>query len=161
MMWLFLAATVSFTAPRFDAAGPNACEPDSVPIPCSDLNHFEIYGVRHGTTEERFFQAIKGMGREGQLITFTPTPPDHPDDVWSVYVRSVDTSGNMSCRGNVTAINVTAGVPIEGGKVEKEEWFDVLGRKLKKPPTTPGVYYIRRGKTVRPIVVLKLSLIHI
>lgn len=146
---------MSFTAPSYDAAVQGACLPDSIPVPCHDLSIFKVYGQRRFQTQPQLFQTIPAAGREGQVITFTPTPPDHPTEQWSVFVTTVDTSGNESCWSNITTLNGTVSVddppPVRG----KDEWFDIQGRKLRGTPRTPGVYVHRRGEWKRLTVIVR------
>lgn len=154
MIALLLAATLTFTAPSFDAARAGACLPDSIPVPCTDLDHFIVSGQRQGQKTPQFFQTIPGTGREGQSITFTPTPPDHPDDIWSIFVQSVDHAGNVSCWSNITSINGTVSVtPGPPPSDEEEEWYDIAGRRLHHRPTMPGIYFYRRGGVHRRVII--------
>lgn len=153
-MWWLLLAPLTFQAPKYNA-GYNGCEPDSIPSLCTDLDHFNVYGVRRGQTNSIFFQTLPGKGKQDQFITFLPTPPNNVDSIWSVYVTSVDSVGNESCEGRMWAINLpTSSVPYLPSVRVKDEWFDIVGRRLKTTPTTPGIYWKRNGKVVVPKVIL-------
>lgn len=156
MLALVLAATMSFTAPQYDAARAGACLPDSIPVPCTDLLLCKVYGVRRGQTQPQLFQTIPAAGRQGQIITFTPAPPDHVTDQWSVFITSVDTNGNESCWSNMATLNGTVSVddPPPTSRLVRDEWFDILGRKLHARPHTPGVYVHRRGTWKKLTVIL-------
>jgi hypothetical protein len=74
----------------------------------------------------------------------------------SYWVTTVNVMGKESCRSQ----GITLGVPnvgVDGVGIEAgpPEYYDLIGRKLKSPPTAPGVYFVRRGKaTPKRLIVL-------
>lgn len=148
---VLLAATVRFTLPAFDAdttGGVRGCP--AGPQPCTDLDSVFVWLEVRGSHRPQLVYAAAVRGREGELLEV----PIATDSVATVWAITRDVAGNRSCASNHVGVNLVTGVP-PAVVPPALEWFDVAGRRLRKKPTAPGVYFWRRGRERGVRVVLR------
>lgn len=74
----------------------------------------------------------------------------------SYWITAVNGAGMESCFGTGMTFPRVVGVanPLNGGP-ESGSYFDLSGRRLLRPPDTPGVYWLKRqGKKAKRIIVM-------
>lgn len=133
--------------------------------PCTDLASIRIRGKRVSTGQNFDFWhplcnedgCLSGPGQPDSMKVNLPTRQG--SDVWSFDAWAYDSTGNESFPSDPITIDIGNGAPITGVEITfpsapKDEWYDVQGRRIDRPVAS-GVYFLRRGGTVRKVVVIK------
>lgn len=152
---IVLATTLRFTLPSANAA-PGSCDPGAVAVPLDDLGWVQVVLV--SPVGDTIWGQPRGVvGREGQRDSFVVELNGN----WTAYVRTSDRTQpdpNWSCLSNPRVITGSAPLSAPGPVVRREEYFDLMGRKLRAP-TRSGIYWRRTtmsdGSRVRRLVVLR------
>lgn len=136
-------AVLYFTLPRFNG-GP-ACTTGETPL--TDLALVRLYGAACGGPVIKLSEHPVYI--PGATDSFTVSSDCTPLSLW---VTTVDASGNESCLSNAVQLGGGAGVEPTAGTAVR--WYDVAGRRVAAP-VAPGIYFWRDGPRTGRIVVLR------
>lgn len=144
---LLLALTISYTNPSMHA-GPNCSTSQDT---LRDLQSVKISGTHRGETVTVPLCTVDARGQEGMKVFVTLTLPHDTTDVWTLTVIPFNSSGVEGC-AKLFGVNLTLDAPpvIKG---EKEEWYDIAGRRLRGKPMTSGIYVYVHGRVHQKVVI--------
>lgn len=146
MFLLVVSVVLRLTLPAFDALG--GCEASLVPL--RDLDSLFVYARARYATCDSLVYARCVRGLEGQEVVLD-LAIEWPCSAWAV---TSDIAGNRSCPSNVVGLNTPAAVEPRESPRDSTEFFDVSGRRVRRP-LPPGVYFRRRVGVVTKTVVLR------
>lgn len=138
---------------------------------CRDFAGSYIHGVRESDSSvSEFPHPLCHVEDDGTTVCNSgPGLPDSMEvtiarregtDWWHFNAFAYDSTGNVSDPSNTVRLDLGTGGPITGvesppGPPGPEEWYDIHGRRIKRP-TASGVYFLRqRGRPDRKVVLLK------
>lgn len=120
--------------------------------PLQDLDSLIVYGspATGGGWRRVYGKRVRGLeGRADSTVFALPG--------WvggHFYWVCTDTAGNEACVSPTLYFGTITGVPAPPKTdTELEEWFDILGRKIRRPSGT-GVFFLRRHGKVKKVVVV-------
>jgi len=139
-----------FTLPAEDADSRGAC---SGIRPLFDLATVEVVAwTGHGDPYTLAVKNVKGKAGLPDSLLFSDMGLG---PMW-VGVRTRDSTGNVSCVSNLVALGTpTVSVELSPSLTPEPRWYDVAGRRLASPPTTPGIYFVSDHGHVRRLVVVR------
>lgn len=142
---LALLVTLSGTFPTTNALHDSLGNCWESQAPLDDLNHVLIMQQVQGS-QPHAFSTLDARGREGATFSLVV-----PSNVIALYwAEAYDDSGNalhLGARCGPNVVQVSSNVSVEPqpvAHVQREEWYDILGRRLSERPKRSGIYWVAR-----------------